>query len=171
MRVDLEAIVHLSAMLRQFVARGRTCRLSILHHMQSCRAYGTQLDRDNVNIADDGAADRARLARPCIGRCSQTYTKAAVAADSPQCSQIGAEILRQGGNAVDAAIAAMLGVGVVNLHSTGIGGGGFMVIYDSRSRRSCAIDFRDRAPLNARDHMYEVEVESPDRPSLYGMRK
>ena len=87
-------------------------------------------------------------------RHSQTYTNAAVAADAEQCSKIGVDILRQGGNAVDAAIAAMLSVGVINLHSTGIGGGGFMVIYNSKSKTSYAIDFRDKAPLNASTLMF-----------------
>ena len=90
-----------------------------------------------------------------MDRHSQTYSSAAVAADAEQSSNIGVNTLRRGGNAVDAAIAAMLSVGVVNLHSTGIGGGGFMVIYNSNSRRSYAIDFRDKAPLNSTTFMLD----------------
>ena len=101
-------------------------------------------------------------------RCSQTYTNAAVATDAEQCSRIGVEILQQGGNAVDAAIAAMLSVGIINLHSTGIGGGGFMVIYDSSSKMSCAIDFRDKAPLNATTYMY-CDLDAVDEPASYGI--
>ena len=101
--------------------------------------------------------------------CSQTFAKAAVAADAKQCSQIGVGILRQGGNAIDAAVAAMLGVGVVNLHSTGIGGGGFMMIYNSRSRTSHAIDFRDKAPMNASARMYKNTIGFPELPSRYGI--
>ena len=90
-----------------------------------------------------------------VDRHSQTYSSAAVATDAEQSSNIGVNTLRRGGNAVDAAIAVMLSVGVVNLHSTGIGGGGFMVIYNSNSRRSYAIDFRDKAPLNASTFMLD----------------
>ncbi len=54
--------------------------------------------------------------------------------------------MQAGGNAVDAAIAALLCVGVVNLHSTGIGGGGFMLIYNSSTEALTALDFRETAP-------------------------
>ena len=85
---------------------------------------------------------------------SGTYEHAAVATDAGPCSQVGVDILKLGGNAVDAAIAATLCVGVVNLHSTGIGGGGFMVYYNSSSGEAHAIDFREKAPMNASTFMY-----------------
>lgn len=85
---------------------------------------------------------------------SATYQHAAVATDAAPCSEIGADILKRGGSAVDAAIAATLCVGVVNIHSTGIGGGGFMVYYNSSSKESYALDFRERAPLNGSKFMY-----------------
>ena len=87
-------------------------------------------------------------------RNSGTYQHAAVATDAGPCSQVGVDILKLGGNAVDAAIAATLCVGVVNLHSTGIGGGGFMVYYNSTSGEAHAIDFREKAPMNASTFMY-----------------
>lgn len=85
---------------------------------------------------------------------STTYQHAAVATDAAPCSKVGVEILKQGGNAVDAAISATLCVGVVNLHSTGIGGGGFMVFYNASSGEAHAIDFREKAPMNASTFMY-----------------
>ena len=57
------------------------------------------------------------------------FKNAAVAADHYNCSMAGKEILKKGGNAVDAIIAVHHCVEVCQLHSTGLGGGGFMVIY------------------------------------------
>ena len=99
---------------------------------------------------------------------SGTYEHAAVATDAARCSQVGADMLRKGGSAVDAAIASLLCVGVINLHSTGIGGGGFMVLYNATNKTATAIDHRETAPGRANSSMY-----SPFGPnetaSLYGI--
>jgi gamma-glutamyltranspeptidase / glutathione hydrolase len=76
-----------------------------------------------------------------------------VVSDHPQSSRIGAEILKKGGNAIDAAIATELALAVCYPEAGNIGGGGFMVI------RTCdgkvdAIDFREKAPGFASSDMY-----------------
>ena len=75
-----------------------------------------------------------------------TGTGGAVATISAQASQAALTILNQGGNAVDAAVAAAATLGVTDPFSCGIGGGGFMVIYLARDKRVITIDHRETAP-------------------------
>ena len=73
-------------------------------------------------------------------------TGGAVATISEQASQSAMTILNQGGNAVDAAVAAAATLGVTDPFSCGIGGGGFMVIYLAKEKRVITIDHREMAP-------------------------
>ncbi|WP_429204027.1 gamma-glutamyltransferase [Massilia sp. UYP11] len=75
-----------------------------------------------------------------------TGTGGAVATISVQASQAALAILNEGGNAVDAAVAAAATLGVTDPFSCGIGGGGFMLIYLARDKRVIAIDHRETAP-------------------------
>jgi gamma-glutamyltranspeptidase/glutathione hydrolase len=77
-----------------------------------------------------------------------------VVSESEDAARAGVEILKQGGNAVDAAAATALAVGVTNPASCGIGGGGFMLIYMAKAHRFYALDYRETAPLQARPDMY-----------------
>ncbi|XP_077236122.1 gamma-glutamyl transpeptidase 4 isoform X2 [Tasmannia lanceolata] len=79
-----------------------------------------------------------------------------VAADDGRCSDVGASMLKNGGHAVDAGVATALCLGVVNPMSSGIGGGGFMVVRSSSAgSKPQAFDFRETAPLAASQNMYE----------------
>lgn len=71
--------------------------------------------------------------------------KGAIATDDRRCSRIGKDVLREGGNAVDASVAAALCLGVVSPASSGIGGGAFMLVRLS-SGRTRAFDMRETAP-------------------------
>jgi gamma-glutamyltranspeptidase / glutathione hydrolase len=70
----------------------------------------------------------------------------AVTSVDPEASKIGLEVLKRGGNAVDAAIATAAALGVTEPYSSGIGGGGYFVHYDARSGKVETIDGRETAP-------------------------
>lgn len=80
---------------------------------------------------------------------------AMVAADHPLASKAGAEVLRAGGNAVDAAVAAALSAGVVNPAGSGLGGGGFAVVSDGTTHATW--DFREVAPSASDRDMFAVD--------------
>lgn len=71
-----------------------------------------------------------------------------VATDDGRCSRIGRDVLREGGHAVDAAVAAAFCLGVVSPASSGIGGGAFMLIR-STDGKAQAFDMRENAPNKA----------------------
>jgi gamma-glutamyltranspeptidase/glutathione hydrolase len=75
-----------------------------------------------------------------------TGTGGAVATISEPASQSALAILHQGGNAIDAAVAAAATLGVTDPFSCGIGGGGFMVIYLAKEKRVITVDHRETAP-------------------------
>jgi gamma-glutamyltranspeptidase / glutathione hydrolase len=72
----------------------------------------------------------------------------AVSSVDPEATAAGLRVLRNGGNAVDAAVATAAVLGVTEPYSAGIGGGGYFVYYDARSRRVHTIDGRETAPLS-----------------------
>ncbi|XP_022106187.1 gamma-glutamyltranspeptidase 1-like isoform X2 [Acanthaster planci] len=84
---------------------------------------------------------------------SGSFRRAAVAADVGICSEMGRDILKQGGGAVDAAITSLLCVGVVNPQSSGLGGGMFMLVYHKDMGKAEALMARERAPAAATANM------------------
>jgi len=96
----------------------------------------------------------------CADSAAVTVSRGVVAAGSgmvvsayPHASEAGADVLRAGGNAVDAAIATGLALAVTHPTAGNIGGGGFMVIRFPDGN-STAIDFREKAPLKAHPEMF-----------------
>lgn len=91
-------------------------------------------------------------------RADDVYPHAVVAADHPAASQAGLEVIRQGGNVVDAAVATSFALSVVRPASCGIGGGGFMVIWNAEKQKATALDYREVAPASATRNMFEDSI-------------
>ncbi len=84
-----------------------------------------------------------------ITKPAVTSTAGLVASQHHLASDVGAQVLRQGGNAIDAAIATGLTLGTVEPWMSGIGGGGYMTIYLAKERSVKVIEFGMRAPLDS----------------------
>lgn len=89
-----------------------------------------------------------------------SYQHAVVVTAHPEASAVGLQILKDGGNAVDAAVAVQFALAVVYPNAGNIGGGGFMV-YRSAGGEFAALDFREAAPGAATDDMYLDETGNP----------
>ena len=77
-----------------------------------------------------------------------------IVAAHPLAAEAGLQMLRLGGSAVDAAIAAELVLGLVEPQSSGLGGGAFMLLYDAAADKSVAYDGRETAPAGADETMF-----------------
>ncbi|HTT76572.1 MAG TPA: gamma-glutamyltransferase [Candidatus Binataceae bacterium] len=88
------------------------------------------------------------------GDVSAAAMREMVVAESDAAAKAGLAVMEHGGNAIDAAVAASLMLGVTNASSCGIGGGGFMLIYLAKTHRFYALDYREVAPAAASERMY-----------------
>ncbi|MEB3290371.1 MAG: gamma-glutamyltransferase [Leptolyngbya sp.] len=86
----------------------------------------------------------------------------AVATVDADATRVGLEVLRRGGNAIDAAVAAAAALGVTDPFSTGIGGGGFMVIYLKDQDRLITLDGREQAPAATTVDLFQDPMNPGD---------
>ncbi|UIR55525.1 gamma-glutamyltransferase [Sphingobacterium sp. SRCM116780] len=88
-----------------------------------------------------------------LNKKPETFDQAAVVTAHPLASKVGVDILKMGGNAIDAAVAVQFALAVVYPNAGNIGGGGFMV-YRSHKGEINALDFREKAPEKGHADMY-----------------
>src|SRR6476620_9605354 len=101
----------------------------------------------------------AWFAGPTAGRSVVRATTAMVASSQPLASQVGIEILKRGGNAVDAAIAVAATLNVTEPNMTGIGGDCFAMIYSSKTRKIEALNASGRCPRSLTlDHFIAKKI-------------
>ncbi len=79
-----------------------------------------------------------------------------VVAAHPLAARAGLEILKKGGNAIDAAAATALALGVVTPAFCGTGGGGFALIWLASKQKSIFLDYRERAPVQSKEDMFQL---------------
>jgi gamma-glutamyltranspeptidase/glutathione hydrolase len=77
-----------------------------------------------------------------------------VSSENAMATRIGVDVLRSGGNAVDAAVAVGFALAVALPNAGNLGGGGFMVLHEAKTGHDVAIDFREMAPGHAQRNMY-----------------
>ncbi|HUY91785.1 MAG TPA: gamma-glutamyltransferase [Pirellulales bacterium] len=80
-----------------------------------------------------------------------------VVCDSAPASRVGLEILKQGGNAVDAAVATALAMAVTFPEAGNLGGGGFMLVYPGKGKEPVCIEYRETAPAAAQATMFSLD--------------
>ncbi|WP_457962305.1 gamma-glutamyltransferase [Arthrobacter sp. D1-29] len=90
----------------------------------------------------------------------------AVSTVDPEASAAAIEVLRKGGNAADAAVAAAATLGVTEPYSAGIGGGGYFVFYDAKTGKVSTIDGRETAPAAMPQNAFiDPATITPDKPA------
>lgn len=84
-----------------------------------------------------------------------------IASANPYASEAGAEMLRKGGNAIDAMVATQLVLGLVEPQSSGIGGGAFLVYWDAKKKALTTFDGRETAPLEVTPQLFQDDKGQP----------
>ena len=102
---------------------------------------------------------------------STSFRNGMVVSEEQIATLVGLSVLKEGGNAVDAAVAVGFALAVTQPRAGNLGGGGFMLVHLSKTGRTVAIDYREKAPLKATRNMFldetgEVDTERA-RHSIY----
>lgn len=122
----------------------------VLVFSMSFTACGNKPQEDNKEKQQEQKEDKSSK-RDAKGK------NGVVASAKPEASQVGVDIMKKGGNAIDAAVATAFALGVVEPNASGIGGGGFMLIRFAKTGEEVFLDFREVAPGKATPDMYKLD--------------
>lgn len=111
-------------------------------------ATGTSVISGKTAKTDQAIYSADAIHHPVWAKNGMVATQEALASD------IGLKILKDGGNAVDAAVAVGFALAVTLPRAGNIGGGGFMMVYDAKQGKTVALDYREKAPSSASRDMY-----------------
>jgi gamma-glutamyltranspeptidase / glutathione hydrolase len=100
-------------------------------------------------LAEDQAATPAANPASNLSPGTPAQGHALVSAANPYAAQAGMEVLKRGGTAIDAAVAIQATLGLVEPQSSGVAGGGFLLVYDAKTRKVIAFNGRETAPMGA----------------------
>uniref|UniRef100_UPI0037E7A893 glutathione hydrolase 7 n=1 Tax=Semicossyphus pulcher TaxID=241346 RepID=UPI0037E7A893 len=89
----------------------------------------------------------------------QVFNQGAVVTDVAQCTSLGFDVLGKQGSSVDAAITAAICLGIVHPHTSGIGGGGVLLVHDIRKNETRVVDFRETAPSAIHEEMLQRNLD------------
>lgn len=160
MRGDLALthyFIHLAGPLR---CLRQQCFMGSVRSMRSVRALAHAAALLAVGLGHaHGAADSPEAASGYTAKAGVNAQSYAVAAANPLATQAGANILRAGGSAVDAAIAVQMVLGLVEPQSSGIAGGAFMLHFNGKQVQ--AYDGRETAPMAADDKLFLAASGKP----------
>ncbi|MBM3329229.1 MAG: gamma-glutamyltransferase [Calditrichaeota bacterium] len=109
-----------------------------------------------------GCAPKWKVSPPVVAPPAVESSEGMVVAAHPLAAEAGVEIIRQGGNAVDAALAALFMLNVVEPHASGLGGGGFGLVRMSDGEARIVV-YRERAPRQADPAIYYDPADSLHR--------
>ena len=126
----------------------RVIRITTL--LLACMALPARAQSDGADTPPEAATGR-------VTKHLVTAKRHMVVAADPLAAEAGRAMLRAGGNALDAAIAVQMVLNMVEPQSSGIGGGGFLIHYDAKTRRMAAWDGRETAPAAATPERFLVD--------------
>ena len=132
--------------------------------LTACAGNGPLSKEQTAHLASPDIAVRsAQLTRAAAARYDTEMTvfhpviakRGMVASEQALASEIGLDILKAGGNAIDAAVAVGFALAVVLPNAGNIGGGGFMMVHDAKTNQYTALDFRETAPAAATKTIFQ----------------